>query len=585
MVDKSENGCTTGEAAPGDADVSMSPRNGHDPNCPKLNSAENSVEGKKGNNSQNRGSLQESNVEGKKRRRRGRRRRRNNNTNRTSSVQNSSLQPGAGEAGLVTTADKNNTPDSERKKSKKKRKRNQVGVTEAPLLDDVSSAERKDVGGTGSIGKMDGEVQPGLSEEANRFTKNMGSSVCESEEVTANNVSLTMIQGVELNAKAKADCLHARSGKSGVISKTSTSGGNPKAGPADCTGKASLPPSPIRGVIEVASSAVPSKQQNCQLYSSDGGPSFSFQNRDSVLEDGLAGCRDAHMHGSTNVCRSSSLSCTGTKRNGLHEKEVACSSTDHDLTCTGPSRLGHAHQEKVRHIYSPRGSLIRFQRKKLLILDLNGLLADINQDHHNAHMSHAKVRGKLVFKRPYYDDFLRFCFQNFELGIWSSRMKANVDSVVNILMKDLKQYLLFCWDLSKCTATGCKTLENKNKPLVLKELKKLWNKEEPDLPWEQGEFSPSNTLLVDDSPYKAVRNPPHTAIFPHPYSYRNKRDDSLGPGGDLRVYLENLATADDVQCYVREHPFGQPSITESDPHWNFYVQILDKLDKSLACRS
>ncbi|EEC81397.1 flocculation protein FLO11 [Oryza sativa Japonica Group] len=265
------------------------------------------------------------------------------------------------------------------------------------------------------------------------------------------------------------------------------------------------------------------------------------------------------------------------------ECEVQAVLSDCQSARSDRSNIAQAHKENFRHIYSPRGSLIRFRRKKLLILDINGLLADINQDHHNAHLSHAKVRGKLVFTRPYCDDFLRFCFENFELGIWSSRLKANVDSVVNIIMKkDMKQSLLFCWDMSKCTGTGFKTLENKNKPLVLKELKKLWNKEDPDLPWEQEEFSPSNTLLVDDSPYKALGNPPHTAIFPHPYSYLNKKDDSLGPGGDLRVYLENLATADDVQRYVQEHPFGQPSITKSDRHWNFYVKILDKLEKPFA---
>lgn len=37
----------------------------------------------------------------------------------------------------------------------------------------------------------------------------------------------------------------------------------------------------------------------------------------------------------------------------------------------------------------------RQKKKKLLILDLNGLLADINQDNHNAHLSHGKFRGKL----------------------------------------------------------------------------------------------------------------------------------------------------------------------------------------------
>ncbi|XP_062193673.1 uncharacterized protein LOC133897116 isoform X3 [Phragmites australis] len=281
--------------------------------------------------------------------------------------------------------------------------------------------------------------------------------------------------------------------------------------------------------------------------SSNRGPVFSSQNGDRVAKHGLD------------------------------------SSTDHDLSCICALCLVQAHKEKVRNIYSARGSLIRFQRKKLLILDLNGLLADINQDYHNAHMAHAKVKAKLVFKRPYCDDFLRFCFQNFELGIWSSRKRENVDSVVNILMRDLKQYLLFYWDMSSCTVTGCNTIDNKHKPLVLKELKKLWNKEDPNLPWEQGEFSPSNTLLVDDSPYKALCNPPHTAIFPYPYSYLNQRDDySLGPGGDLRIYLERLAAADDVQVFVRDNPFGQPSIKESDPNWNFYVQIIDKVEKSLS---
>lgn len=241
------------------------------------------------------------------------------------------------------------------------------------------------------------------------------------------------------------------------------------------------------------------------------------------------------------------------------------------------------YEEKIQNIYSPRGSLVRFQRKKLLILDLNGLLADINQDYHNAHKAHAKVRAKLVFRRPYCDDFLRFCFQNFELGIWSSRKTENVNSVVNILMRDLKQYLLFCWDMSHCTVTGCNTVDNKHKPLVLKELKRLWNKEEPSLPWVLGEFSPSNTLLVDDSPYKALCNPPNTAIFPQPYSYHNQRDDySLGPGGDLRVYLERIAAADNVQNFVRDNPFGQNSITESDPNWNFYVKIVDKVGKQVA---
>lgn len=50
---------------------------------------------------------------------------------------------------------------------------------------------------------MDGEVQPGLSEaKAKMFTQSLGSSICDLEDVTINDVSLTSVQGVDLNEKA-----------------------------------------------------------------------------------------------------------------------------------------------------------------------------------------------------------------------------------------------------------------------------------------------------------------------------------------------------------------------------------------------
>ncbi|KAF8661787.1 hypothetical protein HU200_056742 [Digitaria exilis] len=305
---------------------------------------------------------------------------------------------------------------------------------------------------------------------------------------------------------------------------------------------------------------------------------INFSENNSLIQESSAGRKGQKKKG-----KKGRWPCFSSENDGMIGKNSLDSSIHHDLSCICASCLVEARKEKIKNIYSPRGSLVRFRRKKLLILDLNGLLADINQDFRNADKAHGKVRGKLVFRRPYCEDFLRFCFQNFELGIWSSRKRENVTSVVDIVLKRLKHYLLFCWDMSHCTVTGRNTIDNKHKPLVLKELKKLWNKEEPTLPWEQGEFSPSNTLLVDDSPYKALCNPPNTSIFPQPYSYRNEKDDcSLGPGGDLRIYLERIAAADDVQNFVRDNPFGQKPITESDPNWNFYVQIVDKVEKQVT---
>lgn len=221
--------------------------------------------------------------------------------------------------------------------------------------------------------------------------------------------------------------------------------------------------------------------------------------------------------------------------------------------------------------YPPGKVCIGHSKKKLLVLDLNGLLVDIVLSPSHGYRPDKMVSNKAVFKRPYCDEFLSFCFERFNVGVWSSRIKKNLDKVIDFLLGDSRQNLLFCWDASHCSETGLHALENERKPLVLKELKKLWV--DTNLPWEKGEYNESNTLLLDDSPYKALCNPAHTAIFPYPYDYRNAEDSSLGHGGDLRVYLEGLADAENVQEYVWHNPFGQEAITERNPSWGFYSKI------------
>ncbi|XP_021832273.1 uncharacterized protein LOC110772171 isoform X1 [Prunus avium] len=212
--------------------------------------------------------------------------------------------------------------------------------------------------------------------------------------------------------------------------------------------------------------------------------------------------------------------------------------------------------------------------KKLLILDINGLLADIVSPPPKGLASDKRIAGRAIFKRPFYLDFLKFCFEHFEVGVWSSRSKRIVERVLDYLMGDMKHKLLFCWDLSHCTATGFRTLENRHKTLVFKELRRIWEKHDPSLPWEKGVYNESNTLLLDDSPYKALLNPAHTAVFPHPYTFQRGSDSSLGPGGDLRVYLEGLAAAENIQEFIEQEPFGQSPINESSASWPFYLRVL-----------
>ncbi|XVF16767.1 hypothetical protein REPUB_Repub10bG0060600 [Reevesia pubescens] len=150
--------------------------------------------------------------------------------------------------------------------------------------------------------------------------------------------------------------------------------------------------------------------------------------------------------------------------------------------------------------------------KKLLVLDLNGLLADIVYPPPKDYTADAHIAGRAIFKRPFCDDFLRFCFGKFEVGIWSSRNRKNVERFIDFLMGDMKRKLLFCW--------------------------------------------------------------PHTAIFPHSFKF-GMNDNSLGAGGDLRVYLERLASAENLQNFLEQNQFGQIAITEGSNDWDFYSQFIN----------
>ncbi|URE30698.1 CPDc, partial [Musa troglodytarum] len=129
----------------------------------------------------------------------------------------------------------------------------------------------------------------------------------------------------------------------------------------------------------------------------------------------------------------------------VHVKEHAPSSVNHVVKDVSSDVTKGQDQSSNLAALSNMETLLSCSRKKLIILDLNGLLADINQEYHYAHKAHKRVGGKLVFKRPFCDDFLKFCFERFHVGVWSSRRRYNVDVVVDFLMGNLRHKLLFCW--------------------------------------------------------------------------------------------------------------------------------------------
>ncbi|RDX85435.1 hypothetical protein CR513_33380, partial [Mucuna pruriens] len=247
-------------------------------------------------------------------------------------------------------------------------------------------------------------------------------------------------------------------------------------------------------------------------------------------------------------------------------------------------------QDKEKELNLPLEKLNLGPRKKLLVMNLNGLLIHRTNRGNKSEIPRSRRADwkngyYLAFKRPFSEEFMKFCLERFEVGLWSSAKEHNIDAALNCAIGTLKSKLLFVWDQDQCTNSGFRSLENKFKPLFFKEVNKVWDNVK-----KGGPYSASNTLLIDDKPYKAflntvIRSHDNASIFPEPYNPEDEADNALvsyiytciDPKGELCSYLEGLAEGSDVQSYVKDHPFGQLAITSSHVDWSFYSKVKECL--------
>jgi hypothetical protein len=119
-----------------------------------------------------------------------------------------------------------------------------------------------------------------------------------------------------------------------------------------------------------------------------------------------------------------------------------------------------------------------------------------------------------------------------------------------LLQNNLGLKPLFIWGNDKCDVTRSKHPLNPNKEFVLKTLSKVFS----DISPRFQELTPSNTLLIDDFPYKCVGNVPYSYILPHPFDPKVKDNYLLG---SLWPYLLGLLEAPSTLKYVGYNPHGQ----------------------------
>ncbi|CAI2193648.1 3792_t:CDS:1 [Funneliformis geosporum] len=182
---------------------------------------------------------------------------------------------------------------------------------------------------------------------------------------------------------------------------------------------------------------------------------------------------------------------------------------------------------------------------KLIILDLNGTLCFRKK-------TRSKNKNYRIILRPFINEFINYLFDNYLVMIWSTSRPENVDKMVSLIFGDQKEKLIAVWARDKF---GFTKEEYERDTKAIKNLDIIWKAlntqtESPD----NLILDPTNTILIDDSRYKAQLQP-FNAI--HPRGFNRER---VGKGGDSELttiikYLEVVKYQSNVAAYMKDHPF------------------------------
>lgn len=181
----------------------------------------------------------------------------------------------------------------------------------------------------------------------------------------------------------------------------------------------------------------------------------------------------------------------------------------------------------------------RASGRLLIVLDLNGILVDRVRKRKFPHLIERAdfiVKDMMIFKRPGVDEFLEWALGVFDVGIWSSCKKNNLDPIIDHLLSERQRsQLKFVLDQDSCDVDGWMSNHDGSgrKQKFVKDLQRVWRV------CSDGDYETDvrTTLLIDDSPYKAEYNPVHTAIHPVEYSavpqdaHHARTADAGQPGG------------------------------------------------------
>ena len=176
---------------------------------------------------------------------------------------------------------------------------------------------------------------------------------------------------------------------------------------------------------------------------------------------------------------------------------------------------------------------MQFSEKKLLILDLDETLCYATEERLERDADFT-VGQYFVYRRPFLDEFLEFCFENFEVAVWTSSTRNYAVRVIENIF-GAKHEISFFWARERCTMSF--DMEEREY-YMQKKMHKI----------RRSGYDLKSVIVVDDSPEK-WRSSYGNLVRVKPF-FGDLDDDELKP---LTVYLERLKRIENIRRFEKRN--------------------------------
>ena len=167
--------------------------------------------------------------------------------------------------------------------------------------------------------------------------------------------------------------------------------------------------------------------------------------------------------------------------------------------------------------------------RKLLILDVDETLIFATEEPLSRIADFTVGNKYNVYKRPFVEQFLAWCFENFEVAVWTSATEDYAAEVLANIIPQTQSNLAFVWSRERCTPS-----------LDVESRETFWEKKLTKL--RRRGYNLENVIVVDDTP-QMWRNSYGNLVRVEPY-LGEPEDGELKK---LTLYLEVLKNVENIR--------------------------------------